>query len=328
MKKILLGAVALAAFAGPAFAADMPARTYTKAPAYTAPAVIYNWTGFYIGGHVGGAFAGDNTLQSSDARFLGGVQGGFDYQFAPNWVIGVEAQYSWLTGGTNNGVLFPAGTLVTSQHRPARFGDRPARLHLGSGAALRQGWLRLARQQQYRRYRCRRAAAFTTNGNHKDGYTVGAGLEYMFAPNWSAKAEYQYYNFGKTTFTSGPGRHRRRQLPERRTHRQGRCELPVRLGWPGRRQILIPVGYRDAEKAGSRRPFLLRWCRASRRCEPALSLALPKNNFCSARNFCHDRLLWFCRLVDNEHACFCVRADLFRGGVAVPCPDRPEIRTP
>ena len=60
MKKILLGAAALAAFAGPAFAADMPPRPYSKAPAYTAPAVVYNWTGFYIGGHVGGAFAGDN----------------------------------------------------------------------------------------------------------------------------------------------------------------------------------------------------------------------------------------------------------------------------
>src|SRR5882762_6288824 len=115
MKKILIGAAALAAFAGPAFAADMPARPYTKAPAYTAPAVIYNWTGFYIGGHAGGAFAGNNSLQGSDARFLGGVQAGFDYQFAPNWVIGAEAQYSWLGGGNNNntGVLFPGGTLVT-----------------------------------------------------------------------------------------------------------------------------------------------------------------------------------------------------------------------
>src|SRR5882757_7162268 len=114
MKKILLGAAALAAMAAPAFAADIAARPYTKAPAYTAPQIVYNWTGFYIGGHVGGAFAGDNSLQSSDARFLGGVQGGFDYQFAPNWVLGAEAQYSWLTGGTNNGTLFPAGTLVTS----------------------------------------------------------------------------------------------------------------------------------------------------------------------------------------------------------------------
>jgi outer membrane immunogenic protein len=46
--------------------------------------------------------------------------------------------------------------------------------------------------------------AFTTDRTHKDGYTVGAGFEYMFAPNWSAKAEYQYYNFGNTTFTGGP----------------------------------------------------------------------------------------------------------------------------
>jgi outer membrane immunogenic protein len=86
MNKFVLGAAALAAMAAPAFAADMQPRPYTKAPAYTAPQVVYNWTGFYVGGHVGGAFAGNNSLQGSDARFLGGVQGGFDYQFAPNWV--------------------------------------------------------------------------------------------------------------------------------------------------------------------------------------------------------------------------------------------------
>jgi outer membrane immunogenic protein len=75
MKKFLLGAAALAAFAGPAFAADMPPRTYSKAPAYTAPAVVYNWTGFYIGGHLGGAFT-DGANLSTATRFLGGVQGG------------------------------------------------------------------------------------------------------------------------------------------------------------------------------------------------------------------------------------------------------------
>src|SRR5450631_3715842 len=115
MKKLLLGAAAIIAFAAPAFAADMPARTYSKTPAYTAPEVVYNWTGFYIGGHVGGAFAGNNSLQGSGGRFLGGVQGGFDYQFANNFVAGVEAQYSWL-GSSNNGVLFPAGTLVTNRN--------------------------------------------------------------------------------------------------------------------------------------------------------------------------------------------------------------------
>src|SRR4051812_41703317 len=195
MKKLVLGAAALAAMAAPAFAADMQPRPYTKAPAYTAPQVVYNWTGFYIGGHVGGAFAGNNSLQGSDARFLGGVQAGFDYQFAPNWVMGAEAQYSWLPNNNNNGVLFPGGTLVTSNTDQlgsvtGRLGYTwgPALLYAKGGFAWRDGnnlGVSVAGVP----------AGFTTNGSHKDGYTVGGGLEYMFAPNWSAKAEYQYYNF-------------------------------------------------------------------------------------------------------------------------------------
>src|ERR1700737_2144768 len=116
MKKLLLGAAAFIAFAAPAMAADLPARPYTKAPAYTAPEVVYNWTGFYIGGHIGGAFAGNNSLDGNGGRFMGGVQGGFDYQFATNWVVGAEAQYSWLANNSNNGVLFPGGTVITAKN--------------------------------------------------------------------------------------------------------------------------------------------------------------------------------------------------------------------
>ena len=151
MKKLLLGTAALIAFAAPALAADLPARTYTKAPAYTAPEVVYNWTGFYIGGHVGGAFAGNNSLQGSDGRFMGGVQGGFDYQFATELGDRRRSPVRWLANNNNSGVLFPAGTADHRQYRPARLGHRPVRLHLGSGAALRQGRLCLARQHQYRR---------------------------------------------------------------------------------------------------------------------------------------------------------------------------------
>ena len=204
MKKFLLGTVALAALAGPAFAADMPARTYTKAPPITAPALVYNWTGFYIGGHVGGAFTDGTNLMGSDARFMGGVQGGFDYQFAPNWVMGVEAQYSWLPGSSNNGTLFPGGTLVTGN--TDQLGSVTGRLGYTWGPALlyAKGGYAWRDSNNISATVGGVPAAFTTDGNHKDGYTVGAGLEYMFAPNWSAKAEYQYYNFGKTTFTAGP----------------------------------------------------------------------------------------------------------------------------
>ncbi|XUM20436.1 outer membrane protein [Bradyrhizobium oligotrophicum S58] len=204
MKRFLLSAVALTTLAAPAFAADMPPRTYTKAPVYTPPQAIYNWTGFYLGGHLGGAFAGNNSLEGNNGRFLGGVQGGFDYQFAPNWVLGIEAQYSWMDRNTTN-FGFPGAAVVTSTGAnqlgsvTGRLGYTwgPALLYAKGGYAWRDGnnlGVSVAGVP----------TGFTTSGNTKDGYTVGAGLEYMFAPNWSAKAEYQYYNFGNTTFTGGP----------------------------------------------------------------------------------------------------------------------------
>ena len=205
MRKILLGAAACVAFAAPAFAADMPARTYTKAPVYKAPEVIYNWTGFYLGGHIGGAFPGDNNLQGSDARFLGGVQGGFDYQFAgSNWVIGAESQYSWLTGNSGTGVVFPGGTVVTGN--TDQIGSATGRLGYAFGPTLlyAKGGYAWRDNPNIGVSVAGTPVAFTTDGTHRDGWTVGGGLEYMFAPNWSAKAEYQYYNFGSTTFTSGP----------------------------------------------------------------------------------------------------------------------------
>jgi outer membrane immunogenic protein len=203
MKKLLLGAAALMAVAAPAYAADMPARTYTKAPVYTPPQAIYNWTGFYIGGHLGGAWAGDNSFQGSDGRFLGGVQGGFDYQFATNWVIGAEAQYSRLANSAG-GVAFPGGGLITSKND--QIGSATGRVGYtwGPGLLYAKGGYAWRDNPNLGVSVGGTPAAFTTDGNHRDGWTVGAGLEYMFAPNWSAKAEYQYYNFGDTTFTSGP----------------------------------------------------------------------------------------------------------------------------
>src|SRR4051812_30740526 len=81
MKKILLGTVALVALGAtvPALAADLAARPYATAPAYPQHQT-YNWTGFYIGGHIGGAFSSDNnfnglvTGNNGNGRFLGGVQ--------------------------------------------------------------------------------------------------------------------------------------------------------------------------------------------------------------------------------------------------------------
>src|ERR1700743_385570 len=77
MKKFLLATVALVALGAtvPALAADLSTRApvYTKAP-YAAP--LYNWTGFYLGGHLGGAFSDNSnfnglvTGNNGNGRFL------------------------------------------------------------------------------------------------------------------------------------------------------------------------------------------------------------------------------------------------------------------
>ena len=225
MKKILLATTALLAIgaAAPAFAADLAARPYNKAPAYSAPAVIYNWTGFYIGGHVGGAWRdnnffgnnnnvfGNNNNNNNSARFIAGIQGGADYQFAQSWVMGVEANYSFKisNNNNNNGFAFvdPAGAgLMTSNSNNRGLGSVTARL----GWTWGPGLLYVKGGYGFRENGSNVAVtvggvpvAFTYN-RRQDGYTIGGGLEYMFTQNWSGKLEYQYFNFGNSQFTTGP----------------------------------------------------------------------------------------------------------------------------
>jgi outer membrane immunogenic protein len=198
MKKYLIGGAALIAFAAPAIAADLPARPYTKAPAYKAPEAIYNWTGFYVGGHLGGVFG-----SKSSGGFMGGVQAGADYQFAPSWVIGSEVQFSGIAGD-NTKLLLPGNVMVTRKNNDVgsltgRIGYTwgPALLYAKGGFAFRDNYNSAVTTAGLPK-------AFMTTGNQTTGYTVGTGLEYMFAPSWSVKGEYQYYNFGNTTFTTGP----------------------------------------------------------------------------------------------------------------------------
>jgi outer membrane immunogenic protein len=101
-------------------------------------------------------------------------------------------------------VLFPGGTLVTANND--QLGSVTGRLGYAIGPALIYGKGGYAWRDNNNLAAAVAGVptAFTTTGNHRDGYTVGAGLEYMFTPNWSAKVEYQYYNFGNTTFTTGP----------------------------------------------------------------------------------------------------------------------------
>src|SRR5947209_4412343 len=102
-KGLILSLLALGSAAGTAVAADLPTRKAPPEP-YIAPQPM-TWTGFYIG--VNGGFAGDafrypfelgvagpggvtGSAKINSSGFLGGVQAGFNWQFAPTWVAGVE----------------------------------------------------------------------------------------------------------------------------------------------------------------------------------------------------------------------------------------------
>ena len=204
MKKILLAAATAVAISAavPAAAADLGARyNYNKVPAYVPP--IYNWTGFYLGAHLGGGFGGNYdfngmTLTDNDAHLLGGFQAGADWQFSGNWVIGAEGQYSWL-GGNNATAAFPGGYVFTNDQRG--LGSITARLGYSFGPAL--AYVKGGYAYSDNRNVVTLAGvpvAFALDSNQTNGWTIGGGVEYLFAPNWSAKAEYQYYNFGDSRF--------------------------------------------------------------------------------------------------------------------------------
>ena len=185
MKTFLLGTIAVISLSAalPAYAADLPVKAPQMMPA---PAVGYNWSGLYIGAHVGGAFAGSDFFGNDNAQLMGGGQIGMDYQFAPSWVLGIEGNYSFVNT-RDSGLAFFGNRNLGSVTGRLGYAMGPALLYAKGGYA----WADTRR-------------SFGFNGDGDNGYTVGGGVEYMLIPNWSVKLEYQYYNFGDVTFVSAP----------------------------------------------------------------------------------------------------------------------------
>jgi len=120
-----------------ASAADLP----RKAPAYAPPPTVYNWTGFYLGLHAG---YGWGTTTATDAvatngfcwfacgfqwnadvhGFVGGGQVGYNWQFAPSWVVGVEGDIGYL--GVKGIALDPISTDNTTVNTKGVFTQRHA----------------------------------------------------------------------------------------------------------------------------------------------------------------------------------------------------------
>ena len=179
------------------------------------------------------------TGNNGNSRFLGGVQAGADYQFAPNWVVGVEGQYSWLAA-TTAAPRFPAAysstttTSAGSARSPAASATPGVRACSTSRAAMptpttttvsdarrRAGRVRAQQQPSRRLHRRRRP------GIHVRPELVGqARISVLqLRPQPTSLTPAALIPFG--SFRTDE------------QYREGRHQLSLQLGWPGGRPVLI-----------------------------------------------------------------------------------------
>ncbi|CAN7604558.1 outer membrane beta-barrel protein [Bradyrhizobium sp. LjRoot220] len=209
MKSALASAALLVLGCVSASAADLGARPYTKAPAVVD--VGYNWTGFYIGGHagyawapasythnetagVGGAIVTSVGYGPEPAGFTGGAQVGYQYQFSNRFVVGVEGAYSWFDQSASAAVI-----AAPPRTRATTVGDIwsvAGRLGYAFGASLlyvKGGYANS--ELKFSNTLNATGAVLGQSSTRVDGFVVGTGLEYGFARNWSVAGEYNYYGF-------------------------------------------------------------------------------------------------------------------------------------
>ena len=203
--RTLAGGLALAASSFACFccaqAADLPPAPPIRekaAPVAYAPQ-IYNWTGIYVGGHIGGGYAdwswsdpitGGGSDTFNDLGFLGGAQVGANAQFS-RLVLGLEGDFSWtnLKGSGADSIGEPLNSNVQwTSTVTGRIGAAFNRL-----LVYGKGGLALAQDQSSL---TDLAGNTATDSFLRTGWTVGAGLEYALDDNWSAKIEYDYLGFG------------------------------------------------------------------------------------------------------------------------------------
>jgi len=184
-------AAALLTGALAAQAADLPQPSY-KAPAYVGPSYA-NWTGFYVG--INGGYAwGDSEWSGGTGNFkvspngwLGGGTIGYNFQTG-TWVWGIEGDFDYVDlNGTAGGLCIGCSVkdtwLGTARGRLGYAGWNNWLPYITGGGAF--GNIKVS-------------TPFGDNSNTKWGWTAGAGLEWAFLANWSAKVEYLYVDLGST----------------------------------------------------------------------------------------------------------------------------------
>jgi outer membrane immunogenic protein len=217
MKKLLATLVASLTFIAAAQAADMPAKPVYKAPPMAAS---FSWTGFYLGGHAGYGWGdeswcrtggigpngcttpvpGQNYANVDPKGWLGGVQAGFNWQ-SSQFVFGVEGDVSF-TGMDGNGPFRTFNSTYVANSDVNYVATLAGRLGIAFDRALIYGkggfaWM----DEDNWIVNTTAGTVFARTNSVRTGWVAGAGIEYAIADGWSAKAEYNYMDFGSDTKT-------------------------------------------------------------------------------------------------------------------------------
>jgi outer membrane immunogenic protein len=192
--------------AGSAAAADLSFPVPTlKAASLQATT---NWTGLFIGAEGGRGwgtdqlfFPGPLTRTSSfdtSGAMAGGVIG-YNWQApAGNWLFGVEASLDW--ADIHGAVPCPLAGFDCSTRLDAIYaGTGRVGYAWGNVLLYAKGGYAWSPDRAIATSLATGAIVERTDRVGRNGYTLGAGADYMFAPNWSAKIEYDYYKFDRTT---------------------------------------------------------------------------------------------------------------------------------
>lgn len=205
-------AVVIVVGVGSAIAADMP----VKAPISRPPPAVYGWTGFYLGANVGlsvardptgyPAFSGldDEQFKLSPIGVIGGGQLGYNWQVAPNWVLGVEADFQGSGQRDSSTCVTECLTDGTFQTRFAQrlawFGTARARVGWTNGPVLLYGtggWAYGRVGTDFDFVAIGAASALSVRSSQdKSGWAAGAGIEAQLVGNWTGKIEYLYVDLG------------------------------------------------------------------------------------------------------------------------------------
>jgi outer membrane immunogenic protein len=214
MKKSFVAGCVLSAFIGSsAMAADLAARPVYKA-APPAP-LAFDWSGLYVGGHIGYGWGqtdvADHTLfgnffiptQKFDTKgFLGGVQGGWNYQFG-HFVLGSEVDFSWANVKGDETTSFGGVASITRSSKAKWMGTATTRLGYAWDrvlvySKLGAAWAHFDYNDDFSISGI--GSIYNSSASEtRAGWTVGTGIEWAFLGNWSAKVEYDYIDFGRRT---------------------------------------------------------------------------------------------------------------------------------